>query len=81
MHRGNGSPAAAIRPRIFADLKASSGAYTTYIQRESVSAETINNEFSDFVPCERNYNKITLSLSLSLSYRKILSVYMYLSMR
>jgi len=41
MYRGNKSPAATIRPRIFADLK---GVVLSYIQREFVSAETFNNK-------------------------------------
>lgn len=53
MHRGNESSAAAIRPRIFADLKGSCGVISLHIQHESISAETINNEFNNLNSCER----------------------------
>jgi len=53
-----------VRPRIFADLKDSSGLYR--VQRESVSVEIVNNEFNDFVPCD--HNKIRW-----IFYRKMLS--------
>lgn len=53
MHRGNESSAAAIHPRIFADLKGSCGVIPPHIQHESISAETINYEFSNLNFCER----------------------------